>query len=245
MLILLPPSETKRPGGVGISMDKAAIIWAALDPAREKVISALEKLSRNPEVAAKALKLGKKSVSEAAKNLSLWTSPTMPALQRYTGTLYDALSFDTLDANALGRAHRQLFIQSALFGLVPAMEQIPDYRCSADSKLPGITLKRIWAEAHGAVWPRLQGPILDLRSESYVSLNPIPENLESYFVEVIDQQSGRALNHFNKKAKGAFVRAALTHGLEGVSDLITVASKAGLGFQLAGDRVLLSVPEGF
>ena len=62
MLILLPPSETKRPGGVGISMDKAAIIWAALDPAREKVISALEKVSRKPEVAAKALKLGKKSV---------------------------------------------------------------------------------------------------------------------------------------------------------------------------------------
>ena len=91
----------------------------------------------------------------------------------------------------------------------------------------------------------MQGPILDLRSESYVALNPIPESLESYFVEVIDQKSGRALNHFNKKAKGAFVRAALTYGLDDVSDLSTVASKAGLGFQLAGDRVLLSVPEGF
>ena len=29
MLILLPPSETKRSGGVGISIDKLAIIWAA------------------------------------------------------------------------------------------------------------------------------------------------------------------------------------------------------------------------
>ena len=245
MLILLPPSETKRPGGAGVSIDKAAIIWAALDPARAKVIAALEKTSRKPEVAAKALKLGKKSVSEAAKNLQLWSSPTMPALKRYTGTLYDALDFETLSEDALARADRQLFIQSALFGLVPSMEQIPDYRCSADSKLPGVNLKKIWTEAHGAVWPRLQGPILDLRSESYASLNPIPENFESYYVEVIDKQSGRALNHFNKKAKGAFARAALAHGLEGVSDLSTVASKAGLGFQLAGDRVLLSVPEGF
>ena len=245
MLILLPPSETKRPGGVGISIDKAAIIWAALDPAREKVIASLEKVSKKPEVAAKALKLGKKSLVEATKNLSLWTSPTMPALQRYTGTLYDALDYPTLSDEALERAGRQLLIQSALFGLVPAMEQIPDYRCSADSKLPKINLKQLWQKAHEAVWPRLQGPILDLRSESYVALNPIPESLESYFVEVIDQKSGRALNHFNKKAKGAFVRAALTYGLDDVSDLSTVASKAGLGFQLAGDRVLLSVPEGF
>jgi uncharacterized protein len=245
LLILLPPSETKRPGGVGISIDKVAIIWAALDPAREKVIASLEKVSRKPDVAAKALKLGKKSISEAAKNLELWTSPTMPALQRYTGTLYDALDFETLSEEALGRADRQLFIQSALFGLVPAMEQIPDYRCSANSKLPGVNLKELWTKAHQAVWPRLEGPVLDLRSESYVSLNPIPTNLESYFVEVLDQKSGRALNHFNKKAKGAFVRSALTNGLEQTSDLSTVASKAGLGFQLAGDRVLLSVPEGF
>lgn len=245
MLILLPPSETKRPGGVGISIDKAAIIWAALDPAREQVIAALESVSKDPEVAAKALKLGKKSIAEAAKNLELWTSPTMAALERYRGVLYDAMDFQSLPARALTRAGEQLFIQSALFGLVPAMEQIPDYRLSADSKLPNLSLQKVWIEAHKAVWPRLQGPVLDMRSESYVALNPIPAGIESYFVEVVDQDSGRALNHFNKKAKGAFVRSALINGLAAVADLNTVASKAGLGFQLAGDRVVLKVPTGF
>ncbi len=47
MLILLPPSETKRPGGVGISIDKAAIIWAALDPTRDKLITALTVLCKD------------------------------------------------------------------------------------------------------------------------------------------------------------------------------------------------------
>jgi len=245
LLILLPPSETKRPGGVGISIDRAAIIWAALDPAREQVIAALQEVSKNPETAAKALKLGKKSVVEATKNLSLWTSPTMPALERYTGVLYDALDYPTLPESAIQRAGEQLFIQSALFGLVPALEQIPDYRLSAESKLPGVNLKTLWQEAHTAVWPRLQGPVLDMRSESYVALNPIPDSIESYFVEVVDADSGRAMNHFNKKAKGAFVRSALMHGLYKTSDIGTVASKAGLGFQLAGDRVVLRVPKGF
>lgn len=245
MLILLPPSETKRPGGVGISIDRSAIIWAALDPAREKLITKLQAISKKPIAGAKALKLGKKSEAELAKNLALWTSGTMPALQRYTGVLYDALDYDSLSPEALERANRQVFIQSALFGLVPAMEQIPDYRFSATSRLPGVNLKETWIKAHQAVWPRLVGPILDLRSESYVSLNPVPESHESYFVEVVDQESGKALNHFNKKAKGAFLRSALEHGLDSISDLNTVASKAGLGFQLAGDKVVLVVPKGF
>ena len=245
MLILLPPSETKRPGGVGISIDKAAVIWAALDPAREVVIKALEKVSKKPADAAKALGLGKKSIAEAEKNLSLWTSPTMPALERYTGTLYDALDYPTLPEVAIRRAGEQLFIQSALFGLVPALEQIPDYRLSAESKLPGLSLKKLWPEAHKLVWQRLRGPILDLRSESYVALNPIPPEYESFFVEVVDSSSGRALNHFNKKAKGAFVRSALIKGLDDLSSIPPVASEAGLGAQLDGNRVVLKVPSGF
>ena len=245
MLILLPPSETKRPGGVGISIDRAAIIWAALDPAREQVIAALESVSKDSEAAVKALKLGKKSIAEAAKNLEIWTSPTMPALERYTGVLYDALDFRSLPPKAATRAGEQLFIQSALFGLVPAMEQIPDYRLSADSKLPGLSLKKLWPDAHKAVWTRLTGPVLDMRSESYVALNPVPKDLESYFVEVVDEDSGRALNHFNKKAKGAFARSALINGLNKVQDINKVASKTGLGSQLAGDRVVLKVPAGF
>jgi uncharacterized protein len=245
LLILLPPSETKRPGGVGISIDRAAIIWAALDQTRERVISALQSVSQTEELSVRALKLGKRSVTEAAKNLSLWTAPTMPALQRYTGVLYDALNYAELSEAAMQRAERQLFIQSALFGLLPAMEQIPDYRLSADSKLPGINLKSLWTQAHAAVWPRMLGPILDMRSESYVALNPVPKDRESYFVEVLDRAQGRALNHFNKKAKGAFVRSALENGLDSIADIAEVASKVGLEAKVTGDRVLLLVPAGY
>lgn len=245
MLILLPPSETKRPGGVGTSIDKAAIIWAALDEVRAQVITVLQQVSADQDLAVKALKLGERSAAEATKNLSLWTAPTMPALERYTGVLYDALNYEELSTHALHRAERQLFIQSALFGLLPAMEKIPDYRLSADSKLPGINLKSLWTEGHQAVWPRLLGPILDMRSESYVALNPVPSERESYFVEVVDKAQGRALNHFNKKAKGAFVRSALENGLDSIADVAKVASKTGLEAKVTGDRVLLLVPAGY
>jgi cytoplasmic iron level regulating protein YaaA (DUF328/UPF0246 family) len=241
MLILLPPSETKRPGGAGISIDKLAIIWAALDPARDQLIAALETLCQDSDKAAKALKLGKKSRAEVAKNLAIMTSPTMPALHRYTGVLYQALDANSLSPKALKFAGERLFIQSALFGLLPALEQIPDYRFSASSKLPGINLIQVWTSAHEAVWPRMVGPILDLRSSEYQMLNPIPKEREQYQVEVFSED-GKMLNHFNKKSKGLFVRAALENDLTDISQVAQVGAQAGLRTEVEGRKLKLFAP---
>lgn len=241
MLILLPPSETKRPGGVGISIDKLAIIWAALDPARDQLIAALAELCRDSERAATALKLGKKSSAEISKNLNLMTSPTMPALFRYSGVLYEALDAESLSPTAIDRAGEKLFIQSALFGLLPALEQIPDYRFSASSKLPGVNLSELWTEAHKSVWPRLVGQILDLRSSEYQAINPIPQDKDPYVVEVLSAE-GKLLNHFNKKAKGLFVRAALENNLSDVSQIPRVAALAGLRAEIEGRKIRLFAP---
>ena len=241
MLILLPPSETKRSGGVGISIDKAAIIWAALDPARDQLINSLAELCKDEPIAKKALGLGKKSAQDIKLNLNLMTSPTMPALQRYSGILYGALEYESLSDAALKRANEKLFIQSALFGLLPAMEQIPNYRFSASAKLPGVNLKTLWQQAHQAVWPRMIGEILDLRSKEYQEINPVPQDRTHYTVEVLSDD-GKALNHFNKKAKGLFARAALERGLENISEITEVAEVAGLKASVQGQTVKLFTP---
>jgi cytoplasmic iron level regulating protein YaaA (DUF328/UPF0246 family) len=244
LLILLPPSETKRSGGVGISIDKLAIIWAALDPARDVLIEKLELLCADEKKATKNLKLGKAAAEDIRANLTLRTAPTMPAVARYTGVLFQALGYESLSDTAKLRASEQLFIQSALFGLLPATEQIPYYKFSATTKLDGMNLREHWLQAHKAVWPRLVGEVLDLRSKSYVDLNPVPETHSSFTVEVLDDR-GKALNHFNKKAKGAFVRAALEKGLASAADIPGIAKTAGLQAEIDGRCVRLLVPEGF
>ena len=245
MLILLPPSETKRPGGVGVSIDRSAIIWAALDDTRDLIIGKLVKLCGNKQAAAKALKLGARNLADIDANLELLTAGTMPAISRYTGVLFDALDFESLSDQAKKMASEQVFIQSALFGLLPATEKIPYYRFSAGSKLPGVNLKQLWTDSHKEVWPRMIGEVLDMRSKAYVELNPVPEDRDSWFVEVLDEKSGKALNHFNKKAKGAFVRSALSNGLNGISEVEAVAQAAGLGVRVTDGKVELLVPAGY
>lgn len=244
MLILLPPSETKRSGGVGISIDKLAIIWAALDPARDQLIDALQEVCKDPKLATKRLGLGKQAAVDLAANLELRTAHTMPAVMRYNGVLFDALDYPTLSPAGQARVSEKLFIQSALFGLLPATEQIPYYRFSASSTLPGLNLKQLWTEAHQAVWPRMVGEILDMRSLAYAELNPVPSTHRSYYVEVFDS-TGKAMNHFNKKAKGVLARAALEQELEQIEQLPKIAKTVNLKVEIDGQSVRVTTPEGF
>ncbi|MEB0222613.1 peroxide stress protein YaaA, partial [Pseudomonas sp. AB12(2023)] len=56
----------------------------------------LRSLARHPEAMMAALKLGRTQSGEVAHNRALTTAPTMAALDRYTGVLYDALDAQTL-----------------------------------------------------------------------------------------------------------------------------------------------------
>jgi cytoplasmic iron level regulating protein YaaA (DUF328/UPF0246 family) len=230
MLFLLPPSETKRPGGGSLTIDQVALTFGGLNKAREVVIDALG-------------------------DQSLLTAPTMKALDRYTGTLYGALhgrglkgsptEHNSLTPDEVARAKSTVLIQSAVFGLIPATDLIPEYKINANKNLNGLNLKRLWTQAHEAIWPRLAGGIIiDLRSKTYGDLAPIPEGLTAYKVIVfVERENGdrEQLNHFNKKAKGQLVRAALMakNPPETIKDLQKCALKAGLRVEVDGSQLTL------
>jgi cytoplasmic iron level regulating protein YaaA (DUF328/UPF0246 family) len=213
--LLLPPSETKRDGGLpGSRLDLAALSFPALTASRRRAIAAVRALARDPAAMAGALKLGTTQASEVARNRRLTTSPVMPALDRFDGVLFDALDAATLTPAARAFAGEHLAIASALFGLVGALDPIPAYRLSHDSRLPGLPLGRLWREPVGAAIGGVDGLVLDLRSEAYAALGPAPGAL---FVRVVAEAPDgrrRALNHFNKAGKGALVRRLLLAGID-------------------------------
>jgi len=211
MLVLLPPSETKRAGGAGAPWDAAALRLPQLTPEREAVVSALVALSRDEDAAAKVLKLSARQRGEVAVNASLRSSPTMPAVDRYTGVLFDALDPSSLDARARRWLGEHVLIHSAPFGPVGALDPLPAYRLGAGASVPGLApLRRHWAAPVTAALGEADARfILDLRSEAYVALGPVPHDSASAYVRVVTTGEGgevRALNHFNKHAKGDLVR---------------------------------------
>jgi uncharacterized protein len=242
MIFLLPPSETKEPGGKKMAK---VLSFKELDKTRKVLQQALLDICKTPSLAAKALKLGPKQLGEIEVNLELTNPKCLPALDRYTGTLYDALKEGGITAAMRKRASKTVFIQSSLFGLISTADEIPNYRMSAGSKLPGLNLKKLWQEAHGAVWSKLSKDIvIDMRSNSYAELAPTPGAISCYTLDVVleDKKGKRTrLNHFNKQAKGQFLRSALivNPAPKSVSDLKAVAKQANLKLEVSGKKLLL------
>jgi cytoplasmic iron level regulating protein YaaA (DUF328/UPF0246 family) len=156
---------------------------------------------------------------------------------------------NTLTSDEIKRAKSTVLIQSALFGLIPATDLIPTYKVSPSKNLNGLNLKKLWSEAHLAIWPRLTGGlIIDLRSKAYAELAPIPDHIEHFTatVEVEYPDGSRAtLNHFNKKAKGQLVRSALTAKQlpETLADLKRCARRVGLVIEVSGSQLTIVTRE--
>ena len=232
MLILLPPSETKRSGGIDLPLDLHNLTYPSLASKRRVLVRSLQSLAKHPDVMMAALKLGRTQSGEVERNRILASSATMPAMDRYTGVLYDALDSGTLTPAERDWAGRNVAVHSALFGPIGALDLIPAYRLSSDSKLPDVVLKTHWASAVSAILHGAEGLLLDLRSNGYVALGPVPKRSETVLLRVVTETIDghtRALNHFNKKAKGHFTRALVRQGqaFDTVAELIDWAPGAG------------------
>jgi hypothetical protein len=184
-----------------------------------------------------ALKLGPTQRFEVDRNRAISTAQVMPAIDRYTGVLYDALDAATLDAGARSFLGATTVIHSALFGLIGSSDPVPAYRFSHNTRIPGTALTALWREPNAAVLSKQSGLVLDLRSESYVHLGPAPRSRESYFVRVVTESEDghrRALNHFNKHGKGIFVRelAMGGHDFATADELLEWAETTGIRLEL-------------
>jgi cytoplasmic iron level regulating protein YaaA (DUF328/UPF0246 family) len=234
MLVLLPPSETKRDGGVdGSSLDLSSLRFPELTHLRAATVAALGELSRDPVAAAAALGLGPTQTLEVDRNRAVLSSPVMAAMDRYTGVLYDGIAAHTLDDAERAWIAEHVLVNSALFGLVGAGDPLPAYRLSHDSRLPGVPLKKHWRAALGEVLARETGLLLDLRSESYAALGPLPAHDRAFYLRVVTHTptgQKKALTHFNKKGKGVFVRRLAASGIDhaDVASLLEWAADAGI-----------------
>ena len=246
MLVLLPPSETKADGGAGAPLDLDALGFPELNPIRERLVSALVGLAGDVPASLAVLGLTERQTDEVARNAALRSSPTMPALSRYTGVLYDALDLAGFTRTERRRANARLAVASALFGVLRAGDPIPAYRLSGGSTLPAIgTLRSVWHPALTKTLSTVDDLVLDLRSGPYANLASIPH---AVVVRVVTEDAaGRRLtiSHFNKSHKGklaaVLARAAREPG--SVRAVVRVAATAGIRLEQTAARSLdLVVP---
>jgi cytoplasmic iron level regulating protein YaaA (DUF328/UPF0246 family) len=208
VLILLPPSEGKTAPAAGTPLDLATLSLPTLTKARERVLAAVVKLSRGREKRAlEVLGLGPKQVAELERNRLLREAPAAPAIEVYTGVLYEALDFPSLTAPAQERAGSTIRIASGLWGMVTPDDRIPAYRCSIGVQLPVLGgLTAYWKKALAKT--EHEGLVIDLRSDAYAKTWKAGNSVG---VRVLQERDGKrsVVSHFNKATKGRILRDLL------------------------------------
>jgi cytoplasmic iron level regulating protein YaaA (DUF328/UPF0246 family) len=226
--ILLPPSEAKRPGGdrspagsvATDALSGSSLSGSSLAESRVVVATALVDFSRrDPLGAARALALPARSCeTDLADDRELFNSPTMTALDRYAGTVYDGLAARRLTATGRRRAMASVLIFSGLFGVLRADERIPPYRLPVSATRPPIgALTPFWRAALRGRLEEMLGRddlIVDLRSSDYSAMwrptGPVRERLVTVRV-LSEQPDGRlaVISYPSKHGKGRLARALL------------------------------------
>ncbi len=159
-----------------------------------------------------------------AANSAIETGPCRPAIDRYTGVLYDALDAASLPKRDRRRLDEHVRIFSGCFGLVGPADPIPDYKLKMGASLPklgrlstawrplidgeldqwtkGRTVWDLLPNEHGAAWTGAVSGGLRIRVR---------------FLDDVERRGQRSLvtvSHWNKLLKGALVRHLLATGLD-------------------------------
>ncbi|MGI8332823.1 peroxide stress protein YaaA [Actinomadura scrupuli] len=237
MLILLPPSEGKAPGGDGPPLDVDALAHPRLGPVRRRVLRALVALCKGPqETARQVLGLSPGQADAVVRNRTLRAAPTLSAADLYTGVLYDNLGLGALDREARERAASSILIFSGLWGALRIDDRVPPYRLAMGVSLPPLgALAAVWRPAlsrhlRAEADDRL---IVDMRSAPYaaawrpagptVAVRVVRERVAGGVVE------RSVVSHMAKATRGVIARDLLVSGAEprSPSQLAKVLSDLG------------------
>jgi cytoplasmic iron level regulating protein YaaA (DUF328/UPF0246 family) len=161
----------------------------------------------------------------------------VPALRRYTGVVYEALSYETLSPGGRRRANSSLRVASALFGLLSPTDCIPAYRLSGGTSLPGVgSLAAAWRPVLEPELAAHRGLVVDLRSGPYAALARVPDAVQ---VRVLRESDGKrsVVSHDNKHTKGLLARALCETGARSVADVADAGSSVADVVEVEGQRV--------
>jgi hypothetical protein len=193
VLIILPPSESKRPppdSGPPVALE--ALSFPTLAGTRTRVLEALITTSAGADAFSR-LHVRPSMAAEVARNTRVHELPTRHVLATYSGPLHLGLDAATLSPRATARAASVLVVTSALWGVLRPADRIPPYRLHLGSRLVGMDrLDDVWR----AVVPDVlaaavdaDGVVVDLRSPQYRAIG-MPAGLGERTVALRVPQSG-------------------------------------------------------
>lgn len=204
VIILIPPSEGKTTFGTGKPLTK---LDGYAKPIYDRLLAYRGDLSQLYGVKGKALEAARLANAEILK------APTRPAIDRYSGVVYDGISYSTLSAKAQQFFNDHVRIVSALFGLLSPQDPIPDYKLKIEKLDAAAYWKPIIAK-------KLAGHfVIGLLPQAHQNAVGYERGVKVEFI-IVKESKAVPAGHQGKLIKGKFIRWLCEHAVVDPKDFI-------------------------
>ena len=199
MKILIPPSEGKaRTKGLKIKFLDTKFKF---ERHVNQVVRLLE-LIDDEDLRSVYGTSSEKALGFHRQNQDIFNSFCAPAIERYTGVVYEHINWPTLSEKSRKYMEKHIFIFSGLFGMLTPTTLIPDYKL----KMNVLSLQHHWnpilTEALDS-----EKSIIDLLPQVHrKAYTPNKKNVIPVDFLIINKGKKTAAGHFGKSVKGEFIR---------------------------------------
>jgi len=219
MKILLAPSETKKSGGTEHFDTKLLLFSKELSDARNELLQAYTTILQKGDIKILSKMFGLKKESDIlCHQKDILTSPTMKAIERYTGVAFDYLDYTSLDEKAQEYVDTHVILFSNLFGPIRANDKIPEYRLKQGERVGDIQVEKFYRE-HSAelmeAYLKEEG-ILDLRAGFYDKFY----KPQKFYTTLKFFKGGKVVSHWAKAYRGIVLREIAKKGIETLDDFL-------------------------
>ena len=211
MKILIPPSE----GKAKVKPSKTLFSETNFRFEREvnQVVRLLE-LIDDEDLRSVYGTSSEKALMFHRQNQDIFNSPCAPGIERYTGVVYEHISWSTLSEKAQNYLEQYIYIFSGLFGLLTPKTPIPDYKL----KMNVLSLQHHW---NPVLTKELKNEkmIIDLLPQVHRKAYQ-PNKANVTFVDFLILNKGKksAAGHFGKAVKGEFIRYIAENNITKIDD---------------------------
>ncbi|MGB8196838.1 MAG: peroxide stress protein YaaA [Acidimicrobiales bacterium] len=222
LLVLVPPSEAKTPGGTMRS--SVGAFDAVLGDDRRLVVESLIEAVNESNVRRREIMLNARGpllerAIASTRQLAADRIPRLPAWQRYSGVVWSHLGPATLSA----QQRRRVLIPSSLYGVTTAEDRIADFRLKMNVAVAPLgTMATFWkprvtpvlaAHAKRATIVNL----LPLEHEAAIDMRELTRARHVVRVQFIDGVGCTTVGHDAKAVKGVLARTLLLEGVEALA----------------------------
>ena len=167
------------------------------------------------------------------QNEDIFKSRCAPAINRYTGVVYQHLEWESLSKEAKEYMNKNILIFSGLFGMTTPSTLIPDYKL----KMNVLSLQYHWAPILTEAL-KDEELIFDLLPQVYRKAYSPNKNTIQIEFKVEGKGSTRSAGHFGKAVKGKFIRFLSMNQIDNIKDFKDFEYD---GFKWNGDCFIKSI----